>query len=123
MINLFGNSTDSQSLGNQFRKRRFKFLESKLLRLVHEKSANQNRQAIIRILDLGGLEQYWANMGMANHPNIHITLLNLTEVRTTYSNITSISGDATNLNEFETRSFDLVFSNSVIEHLYNFRKC
>lgn len=37
-----------------------------------------------------------------------------------YDNISSVSGDATDLREYEDKSFNLVFSNSVIEHVGDF---
>jgi predicted SAM-dependent methyltransferase len=39
-------------------------------------------------------------------------------IPTTYSNISSAQGDATNLLEYKDNEYDIVFSNSVIEHLY-----
>ena len=71
----------------------------------------------IRILDIGGTEAYWKMMGL-NSDRIKITLLNLTSEKTSTSNILSVRGDATNLSSYKDKSFDIVFSNSVIEHLF-----
>jgi ubiquinone/menaquinone biosynthesis C-methylase UbiE len=70
----------------------------------------------VTILDVGGDESYWKTMGMNAEDKVLVTLLNLTEENITLSNITSIAGDARNL-QFEDQSFDVVFSNSVIEHV------
>ena len=48
-----------------------------------------------------------------------ITLLNSEKVDTKNDNFVSIKGDATNLSEFKDQEFDIVFSNSVIEHLFS----
>lgn len=71
----------------------------------------------IRILDIGGTQEYWTMMGF-NSPDIKITLLNLNEQPVNSDNFSSVVGDATNLKEYADNSFDIVFSNSVIEHLY-----
>lgn len=100
------------SFNQKFREKRFKnFLE--LLSKVD--SGNP-----IRILDVGGLEVYWDSMNFTGYDNVHITLLNLEEVPTKGANFKSMKGDATNLSMFKDNEFDIVFSNSVIEHLYTF---
>lgn len=77
----------------------------------------QNLPRPLKILDVGGTQDYWSGMGL-NDDGIHITLLNLSHQKTTSANFTSVVGDATNLKEFSDNSFDIVFSNSVIEHLF-----
>lgn len=72
----------------------------------------------ITILDVGGTEFFWVNRGYDKKLNVQITLLNLTKFETHYPNMISVKGDACNLSEFKDNEFDLVFSNSVIEHLY-----
>ena len=37
-----------------------------------------------------------------------------------HQNFKSIKGDATNLSNFKDNQFDIVFSNSLIEHLYTY---
>jgi predicted SAM-dependent methyltransferase len=108
MIKIFASSEDVDSLGNRFRNRRFKFFEQQIQKLKKP----------IRILDVGGLESFWENRNYHLKNDIHITLLNLKAVPCKYPNMTSMIGDATNLSHCPDNSFDVVFSNSVIEHLY-----
>jgi len=77
----------------------------------------QKLEAPIRILDIGGTQEFWVNMGV-DSKDFNITLLNLTTQATTSPNFSSVVGDATNLSEYADKSFDVVFSNSVIEHLF-----
>lgn len=107
---IFAASSNPDSLGVKFRKRRFEFFKNKLSKLGTP----------LRILDVGGTEQYWINHGFHNDKGYHITLLNLEKSEVKHNNFTSIAGTATDLSQFSDKSFDLVHSNSVIEHLYNF---
>lgn len=104
---LFDASSSASSLGNRFRKKRM---------VVFEAMINQLPKPI-RILDVGGDEYFWVNAGFQNRDDIQIVLLNLTQSKVNSSNMKSITGDATNLSEHADNSFDIVFSNSVIEHL------
>ena len=72
----------------------------------------------LRILDIGGTQQYWLNMGMVLTPQTEIVLLNLYINEVSVPGFSSIVGDACNLSGINDQSFDIVFSNSVIEHLY-----
>jgi len=72
----------------------------------------------IEILDVGGTSYFWQDSNLLSHPGLRITLLNLYPVETSHPAIHAVQGDATDMREFEKGSFDLVFSNSVIEHLY-----
>lgn len=51
--------------------------------------------------------------------DVQITLLNLEKQGTSSKNIISVAGDARQMS-FQNQSFDVVFSNSVIEHLGDF---
>lgn len=69
-----------------------------------------------RILDVGGTPYNWQLI----HCPAQITLLNLTFPEGTDQlpdNFELVAGDGTQL-EYEDNAFDIVFSNSVIEHLY-----
>ena len=77
-------------------------------------------QKPVTILDVGGKINFWENRGLAGNNDYEITIVNIEKETSKYSNIRYEIGDATNLNKFKTKSFDIVHSNSVIEHLYNF---
>lgn len=68
-----------------------------------------------RILDVGGEVQFWSSLSVRPR----ITFLNLSLPRIGASNVSCVIGDGRFL-PFKDRSFDIVFSNSVIEHLGDF---
>ena len=105
---IFRGSTEKQSLGYKFRQKRMEYFCNLL----------QNIKTPIKILDLGGTEDLWEQIDFHNNSKYDITLLNLTYNEVSYSNIKSVVGDATNLKQYHENEFDLIFSNSVIEHLY-----
>lgn len=71
----------------------------------------------LSILDVGGTQPFWEAMGFTGDPDVQITLLNLSEVEVDYPNFKSIAGDARDMGAFGNNQFDVVFSNSVIEHV------
>lgn len=72
----------------------------------------------VQILDIGGTVSFWKSIGGLPFETHRIMLLNLHLERLdpTMPNIESMTGDALAL-PFEDQSFDIVFSNSVIEHV------
>ena len=74
------------------------------------------------MLDLGGTPEYWRMMEFAIPAGCEITILNLERPSITEpgAGFTFVRGDATNLSEHANSSFDVVFSNSVIEHVGDF---
>ena len=106
MFKRIADNRDQGSLAVEFRRKRFAFFQSLLSRLDRP----------VHILDVGGTESYWRTMGLNGGEQVFITLLNLTENDVMLPNLTSISGDARNMNAADA-SFDVVFSNSVIEHV------
>jgi len=73
---------------------------------------------VISILDIGGSYSYWQNVGTIDPENYHITILNLTsqDIPETDIGFSGKIGDCLAM-EFKDQSFDVVFSNSVIEHV------
>ena len=75
----------------------------------------------VRILDVGGTAGFWLRNAPALPKPVHLTLLNLDAVATEgLPNTVAVAGDARNLRQFADGSFDLCFSNSVIEHVGTF---
>lgn len=71
----------------------------------------------IRILDVGGTEQFWDMMKFEASERVQITLLNTFPVSVSRPHMQSAVGDARNLSQFADHQFEVVFSNSVIEHV------
>ncbi len=96
------------SYAARLRLRRFDFFKS-LFKDVLEQNT--------RILDAGGTIQFWENMDFVNQVNIDITILNLDSQTSKYTNIHCVTGNAIDMSEFDDNSFDIVFSNSMLEHI------
>ena len=71
----------------------------------------------LKVLDVGGTQIFWETMGFCGEKGTTVVLLNLREVLVTYQNFYSVVGDARDMRQFEDEEFDVVFSNSVIEHV------
>lgn len=68
-----------------------------------------------RILDVGGTGQTWVDTGLEKN----VTLLNLQQPKQKdlEKGFTCVEGNALNMDMFGEKHFDVVFSNSVIEHV------
>jgi len=72
----------------------------------------------VRILDVGGTEVFWRTMGLAEALDVEVTTINLDLPGSPVgSRIISLQGDARDLSRFGDKSFEVVFSNSLIEHV------
>jgi len=112
MLRNLANGWRSGSLAARLRQKRFAFFLSLLERLPGP----------VDILDLGGQEAFWQVVG-ADSPRIKsITLLNLWKEPVTLPKLRSVAGDARDLSAFSDQSVDVVFSNSVIEHVGGLRE-
>jgi ubiquinone/menaquinone biosynthesis C-methylase UbiE len=107
---IFEISEKKNSLGDQFREKRFSFFLKKFNKMKKP----------ISILDVGGKINFWENRGLAGNNDYKITIINIEKEKSQYSNIKTLISDATDLSQFADKSFDVAHSNSVIEHLYNF---
>lgn len=98
---------------NRFRLKRF----SRFMLLVDKVLAEKGR---CRIIDIGGTVSYWQAMGWdGRDPRVTVTLVNL-EAEPACAGFECLSGDARAL-PFADKSYDLVHSNSVIEHVGRWR--
>lgn len=110
MLHQLSDSDEPTSFANRLRTRRFRRFEALAARLPRP----------LRILDLGGTTAFWENRGWHERSDVEILTLNIAAEEQRHANIKPLIGDATNLAQFPDRSMDVVFSNSVIEHLFTF---
>ena len=108
---LLASSDNPNSLGNKFRKKRFQYFENLL-------QSNFEEKFPVKILDIGGMVHFWKDQDLLKSGKVEIIVLNLSAEEVQIKGLSSMAGDATDLSQFADGSFDLVFSNSVIEHLY-----
>lgn len=71
----------------------------------------------MRILDVGGTNSFWEQRGWTMRTDVRIVVANLAKQPRRHENVETRWADATDLAAFQDGSVDLVFSNSVIEHL------
>jgi hypothetical protein len=110
MIQRLADSDNPDSFANRLRSRRFQLFEAALASIPRP----------VRILDVGGTNEYWERRGWTGRSDVQIVTLNLHPEEQRHENIQSLAGDATDLSAYGDGSFDVVFSNSVIEHLFTF---
>ena len=116
--------SNPQSFSSNARSRRVKLFASYIDEL-HAKGAFSNKK--IRILDIGGTVAFW-EMNAAHLPVDKIELVevvNLPPVNEEYREINGLkvqayAGNALNAASLRSSSYDIVHSNSVIEHVGNY---
>jgi hypothetical protein len=106
LVRRIYDNRQGDSWAGQLRRRRF--------RLFQQLMADLPRP--LRILDVGGTEQFWQVMQFDDSAS-QVVLLNINPVTTAGPQFTSVVGDARAMPQFADKSFDVVFSNSVIEHV------
>ena len=104
---------EKKSLPYQFREKRFQLIKPLIERIIREKGR-------CRIADIGGTAYYWkiAEEFVAKSA-IEIHLFNLAHVDVPNAKFKSVIANACDLGDCADMSFDLVHSNSVIEHVGN----
>lgn len=105
--------SDPRAASFRFRARRFEVLKP----LIEDIIA---RKGHCRIADVGGTEYYWNIFGTyVEERPIEITLMNLEAAPVRSPKFKSVAANATDLSAYADMSFDIVHSNSVIEHVGN----
>ncbi len=110
LIHHLADNRRRDSLAGRMRRRRFAFFESLLAPLPRP----------VHILDLGGTLTFWETMGIDEQAGLEVVLLNLTTTPVDRPHFRSVVGDARAMPEFADQAFDVIFSNSVIEHVGSF---
>lgn len=81
----------------------------------------------VRVLDLGGAEPFWAALrnsplGLRSSEEWKVTMVNLYPQETSLPFVRAGTGSALDLSGFDAADYDVIFSNSVIEHLGSWEK-
>ena len=109
MVLKFADNRDPTSFASRLRARRHEWFREFISGLPRP----------LTLLDVGGTQAVWETLGFVNQPDIQITLINVEPHPTSYRNLSSIRGDARDMRHFRKQQFDVVYSNSVIEHVGN----
>ncbi len=109
-LKKFADVSNPKSVSNRFRTKRFKYF----LELINELPKP------VKILDAGGTQLFWERMKLTSPEDVQITILNKENVDITLPNFTMVKGNAADMKMFTDMQFDVVFSNSVIEHVGSF---
>lgn len=114
LLQYLANNRAEGSLAVKLRRQRFAFFRSLL----------ESVPRPFRILDVGGTEQYWGQMGFADEAGVEVVILNIDPVELTQKSgetgrtrFSYQQGDGRAMPQFSNGEFEVVFSNSVIEHV------
>ena len=100
----------ADNLNTSFRQRRFGLFKAMIDQILAEKDR-------CSIIDLGGTPNYWNATGKnLEWDRVTVYTLNLSPLDTMRPQIVPLVGDARHVSDHADLSFDIVHSNSVIEH-------
>lgn len=108
----FADNMNNRSVATRLRRRRFQVFLEMLA----------GTEGAVTILDVGGRQTYWEMMtaGLTLAHPLHVTLLNVEPDPVSRPNFTALVGDGRHMPQFADKQFDIVFSNSTIEHVGDF---
>ncbi len=113
LIDTLHDTGNPNSLSSRFRRARARHVTSLIETIFAERGE-------VRIIDLGGLPDYWLGLferDLLERCKVHITLVNPQPFEVADPLFTAAVGDACAQPQLADHSFDLVHSNSVIEHV------
>ena len=110
LLTSLADNSNPDSLANRYRRKRFEFFRSLAAEL----------KPPFRILDIGGTGHFWKTMGFGTGSGVEIVLLNTYPEHSDLPGVRTEVGDGRDLSQYRDGEFDVVFSNSVIEHVGGF---
>ena len=113
---------NEKSFAHRFRVHRMRYFEQVFFCSAFRDALCASPPQSVRVLDIGGTYDFWNALAFQYLNRCEITLLNLEKRGDPESipNVHFLEGDATDLSAFQDGEFDLVFSNSCIEHVGRF---
>lgn len=115
-IRFQASSYNPGSVTNKLRKQRMAVLEKFVLEHFGDAIRDGRK---VKVLDIGGTYRFWKAMEFPLFDSLDLTLLNIerSKLPEPVPNMQSVEGDATDLAGVADKAYDLVFSNSCIEHV------
>jgi hypothetical protein len=113
--------SNPQSLGSRLRRRRIGTITQMIEAVAAQKGS-------VDILDVGGRRVYWDLFSpeFLHRNKVSVTLLNMEDKEAWAADdsegFRNVTGDACDLSQYRDRQFDIVHSNSTIEHVGNWTK-
>jgi hypothetical protein len=101
------------SLSSRMRKKRFKIFHDCLNSIGYKQPG---------IIDVGGTSSYWAIIDKQFSMHFKLVICNITKAELKGKKYPSIVGNAQSLSFIKERTFDIAYSNSVIEHFPSFEE-
>jgi hypothetical protein len=112
LIHALQDLNDPNSLVSHMRRARAKRIVDLISRIFKDRGE-------VRILDLGGEPDYWRlfDRSFLEASNVHITTVNPLSFAVEDPMFLALEGDACDMPQWQDNAFDLVHSNSVVEHV------
>ena len=111
ILKNIASSNKTDNLSSRFRRKRFKIFQTYLAKVALTNP---------KILDVGGTEDYWNQINLIFGTNFQPIINNISKDEIGRSNFSGIVDDCKYLSSVKDNTFDIAYSNSVIEHLTSF---
>jgi len=108
ILRKFASPDNLDSFSSKFRRKRF---------LLFLDFLKRNKIEDPKIIDVGGTCNYWELMNSDHQNNFKPVIVNISNEHLLSENYNSIIGDGKSLSFIKDKSFDVAYSNSMIEHL------
>jgi len=106
-------SNNTDNLSSKFRRKRFNIFQIYIAKVGLTNP---------KILDVGGTEDYWNKINLIFGTNFQPIINNISKDELDQGNFSVIVDDCKSLSSIKDNTFDIAYSNSVIEHLSTFEE-
>ncbi len=113
ILRKIASSKNTDNLSSKFRRKRFKIFQTYLAKVALTSP---------KILDVGGTEDYWNQINLIFGTNFQPIINNISKDELNQGNFSGIVDDCNCLSSIKDNTFNIAYSNSVIEHLSTFEE-